>query len=351
MNENKVLILNGIVVGAVIIAAILWTTGCIHLLGGRSQTIVNIHTKDTGSDQAMEADSDTSDILNNLLQNAKIPISQIIPGSGQGGPVVDPPSGDAPPDSSPGNGSADPPDDPVPPTGSDAFLWKPKAEKSPHFLVVLTPASLQGATLTVNGERLSGPTRNGLNGNREHWRAGKAGSAFSAPASVAMTAKDGRVYRWTVPDTSVRHNGGKPAPEGVVSEPETPDPEPQPGDPTMVIYTPPHVILPNAIDPVRVALMPHGNSAVARTVPVSGGIFAVPTEWQSLPSLLAQVHTDTKEALYEITFDPREPWSEPFTVVYTPGWQVWTAAIPQAGYQMTAEQATNRQSTKWRYGG
>jgi hypothetical protein len=167
--------------------------------------------------------------LTNILEEWQYLIAQLEasrPEPGQGGPVPDPPTGDSPPDLSPGDGSADPGGD-EPPTGDDTFLWKPRADvRQPDGthqrvgnLVVLTPATLQGATLAVNGERLAAAGRG--NGNRQHWRSGKHGSAYSAPASVVMTATDGRVYRWTVPISGKRYEAGKPAPEG------QPDPEPE----------------------------------------------------------------------------------------------------------------------------
>lgn len=91
----------------------------------------------------------------------------------------------------------------VPPSlqGDQTFLWKPAGEKTGK-LVVLIPARLLADACTVGTEKGSGVGRH--NGNREHFRYGKPGSAYGRNVPVVCSYQGAETGRWTVPDGAAR---------------------------------------------------------------------------------------------------------------------------------------------------
>ena len=101
------------------------------------------------------------------------------------------------------------PADETPNTGGDGveadvntFLWKPVADNDGR-LVVLLPANLTASTVTVKGESPTSYTGRG-NGNRQHFRFGKAGSAYGQNVSVIAYAGGSVLRQWTVPNGGSR---------------------------------------------------------------------------------------------------------------------------------------------------
>jgi hypothetical protein len=86
--------------------------------------------------------------------------------------------------------------------GDNTFLWKPVADNDGR-LVVLLPANLTASTVTVKGESPTSYTGRG-NGNRQHFRFGKAGSAYGQNVSVIAYAGGSVLRQWTVPNGGSR---------------------------------------------------------------------------------------------------------------------------------------------------
>ena len=118
--------------------------------------------------------------------------------------------------------------------GSQDFLWKPVSDSNGK-LVVIFPAAFNGriTNVAVNGER--GAFSSIANGNRTHWRFGKPGSAYSAPAKVTATV-DGQPFSVTVATPGKRTSlqgikpPAKPTPVSEMPKPAEPAATPSDGD-------------------------------------------------------------------------------------------------------------------------
>ena len=91
----------------------------------------------------------------------------------------------------------------IPPSlqGDNTFLWKPVSENNGR-LVVLIPARLLADACTVGTEKGAGVGRH--NGNREHFRFSKPGSAYGRNVLVVSYYQGAETGRWTVPDGAGR---------------------------------------------------------------------------------------------------------------------------------------------------
>lgn len=120
-----------------------------------------------------------------------------------------------------------PPDDPAPvtPPASDmgltgqesGFLWKPSGENSSK-LVVLLPSAFSGKVRTSTGAIWSGGSQveranfTGIgNGDRGHYRFGKAGNWYPSGSQFRVTDNAGTVWAWTVAKTGSRNENLKAA--------------------------------------------------------------------------------------------------------------------------------------------
>lgn len=93
------------------------------------------------------------------------------------------------------------PTDPVQ-TGDNNFLWKPVSDSYGGRAVFLTPANIDIASATCNGEQAAKHPR--ANGNRQHFRLSKTGSAYGTNVKVIATLTAGGTKTWTVPDGAAR---------------------------------------------------------------------------------------------------------------------------------------------------
>lgn len=97
-------------------------------------------------------------------------------------------------------------------TGNESgFLWKPSGENTKK-LVVLLPPQFTGITRTdsaglwSDGNRVeSARYANVGNGNREHYRFGKAGAAYPAGIQFRITTKTGKVWVWSIAKPASRN--------------------------------------------------------------------------------------------------------------------------------------------------
>lgn len=90
--------------------------------------------------------------------------------------------------------------------GDNTFLWKPVSESNGK-LVVLIPANLSGSpvgTVIVNDNE-SGKYSGNHNGNRDHFRFSKPGSAYGNAVTVTLN-KSGKTREWIVPNGSQRYS-------------------------------------------------------------------------------------------------------------------------------------------------
>lgn len=96
------------------------------------------------------------------------------------------------------------------PLRSNGFLWKPVAEKDGK-LVVLLPSKLKGKIKSVKvtdakGQVLASGKYSGVgNGDREHYRFDKDGSAFDKDVRVVMTLNDGSTRYVSIKEPSERY--------------------------------------------------------------------------------------------------------------------------------------------------
>jgi hypothetical protein len=124
--------------------------------------------------------------------------------------------------------------------GDQTFLWKPKSDSNGK-LVVIFPASFNGrlSNVAVNGER--GTFSSVANGNRSHYRFGKTGSAYSAPAKITATIDGKTAWSTTVNSPGLRTSipGLKPPEKTVAASDLIPeDPMEHPAQPLPDATTP-----------------------------------------------------------------------------------------------------------------
>lgn len=86
---------------------------------------------------------------------------------------------------------------------SNTFLWKPISDTTGN-LVVLTPEKFNFSWVEYNGEKITNGTRNGKNGNRQHWRFRHPGSAYPSKKYFKAVSPTEEV-NWLIPNSSRRY--------------------------------------------------------------------------------------------------------------------------------------------------
>lgn len=92
---------------------------------------------------------------------------------------------------------------------SEQFLWKPASESNGK-LVILLPASMNASSVSISGPNVneSGSGSGRANGQRQHFRFGKAGKDMQGPVSVNIQLQSGGTKTITVANPAERKEGG-----------------------------------------------------------------------------------------------------------------------------------------------
>lgn len=116
---------------------------------------------------------------------------------------------------------------------TSGFLWKPQSDNDKK-LVILFPTGFVGRhkeayVIGADGARENGKfSGESSNGNRVHYRFGKAGGSYKAPALAVIKLKDGSVFSYKIANPAARTENIRPTLTTTGTPPPTPEPTPTP---------------------------------------------------------------------------------------------------------------------------
>lgn len=116
---------------------------------------------------------------------------------------------------------------------TSGFLWKPQSDNDKK-LVVLFPTGFVGRhkeayVIGADGVRENGKfSGESSNGNRVHYRFGKAGGSYKAPALAVIKLKDGSVFSYKIANPAARTENIRPTLTTAGTPAPTPEPTPTP---------------------------------------------------------------------------------------------------------------------------
>ena len=98
------------------------------------------------------------------------------------------------------------------PDAPAGFLWKPQSDSDGNLAILLPPAmtgKVSGVdVLSPDGQVLASGRAAGVgNGDREHFRFNRQGSAFPPNSRVRIRLKSGATQEITIPQTGIRNEG------------------------------------------------------------------------------------------------------------------------------------------------
>ncbi|MBS2036376.1 hypothetical protein JST97_15405 [bacterium] len=95
------------------------------------------------------------------------------------------------------------------------FLWKPVSDSDGKLAILLPPqfnGKVSGVTVTSpDGQSATGRSSGVGNGDRQHFRFNRPGSAFAPGTVVSIALRDGRSQQIPIQNPSMRNEGGQKA--------------------------------------------------------------------------------------------------------------------------------------------